>query len=446
MFSIERFSGNSLVSRLSYNSAWLVSSRVAMQLGMAAYTVLVARALGSVGFGEYAFVASVVLIGNVLTTFGTDMHLIRRIAGTGDHQDLSAAFVLQLALSAAFVGLVFVFSAANSSQGSAASWSLRVYSLSLFPLAFFTAYTTALRGEQHMQAYSALSVLLAGMQAAAAVWLYLSHGNLIELAVLLLLVQFFGAAAAGLSCHFVLDQRFRLHRLEPNRLQLLMRACAPIALLGLLGIVYQRITFLLLPSLAGIAATGWYAAAARLLEAAKTGHAAVLIALYPLMAQVRISEGARWHRHFARTGLLLLGGALVGSLTLYFFSGPLVRALFGLSYLPTVAVVRVLAWLLIPYAFNSFMALVLLAENQERLLLQSLALSTIILVLLTIWWAPHAGAVGVARASLVSETGQSVFILLTIALRRGQRSAKASPAGETEGRVEDQAQVPSRIP
>ena len=49
---------------------------------MALFTILLARSLGASGFGGYAFMASVVVIGNVLTTFGTDMHLIREIAVT----------------------------------------------------------------------------------------------------------------------------------------------------------------------------------------------------------------------------------------------------------------------------------------------------------------------------------------------------------------------------
>jgi O-antigen/teichoic acid export membrane protein len=55
-----------------------------MQGAMALATILIARRFGSAGFGNYAFIASLVLIGNMLTTFGSDMLLISDIAARKD--------------------------------------------------------------------------------------------------------------------------------------------------------------------------------------------------------------------------------------------------------------------------------------------------------------------------------------------------------------------------
>lgn len=64
-----------------------------MQIIAVISNLLLARYLGSSGFGEYAFISAVVLI-NALSTFGTDMVLIRNIASTNDYSDLPVALVI----------------------------------------------------------------------------------------------------------------------------------------------------------------------------------------------------------------------------------------------------------------------------------------------------------------------------------------------------------------
>jgi O-antigen/teichoic acid export membrane protein len=421
-----------MLSRLSSKSIWLLGSRVGSQLGLAIFTILVARTLGSTGFGEYAFIASVVFIGNVLTTFGTDMLLIREIASTKDHSNLSAALFIQLGLSTAFVSIVYIASALVPAQEPAAVATLRIYSLSLFAQAFFTVYTTALRGRQHMRAYSVLNTITMAAQLLVALLLYWMHGSLLQLAVLLLAVQLFSAILAGLACKVVLPNELHLWSLKFGTLRPLMKASAPIALLGALGVLYQRFSLLLLPGLAGTAAAGWFSAGARLVEAAKTGHGAALTAIYPMMAETHAQRPDRWSRAFRIPGVILLGGGLIGAVALYMLAAPLVLLLFGSGYLASIPVVRILAWILVPYAINSFLTLALLAHHEERTIVQGLTLSTAILVTLTVWWAPLAGALGAAGAALCAETAQALFLVATDLWRGRILTAMISMDGARE--------------
>src|SRR5690348_10935688 len=95
------------LARLGRNSLWLLAARIGTQGLAVLFTVLLARRLGANGFGEYAFMAAVIFIGNTLTTFGTDMLLIRDIAARDDFSRLPAALFLQLALSVLFIALTW---------------------------------------------------------------------------------------------------------------------------------------------------------------------------------------------------------------------------------------------------------------------------------------------------------------------------------------------------
>ncbi len=283
------------LTRLSRNSLWLLLSRIGTQLGMALFTILLARSLGAGGFGGYAFMASVVVIGNVLTTFGTDMHLIREIAVTEDLAPLGPALLIQLVLSAIFISVVWMSSEWLPSQDPAAAAAVRIYSLSMAPLAFYTIFTTALRGRQQMLSYSLLNLALTAMQILAALWLHWRGGGLINLAILLLIMQIGGALLAGAICANLFPRGNWMWRFPVRDVFLLLRASAPIALLGLLGILYQRLSFIFLPALAGAAAAGWFSAGARTHRSRKDRACRRLHSTLP-------GDGAVAHRGRQRNG------------------------------------------------------------------------------------------------------------------------------------------------
>ncbi len=354
-----------IITRLGVNSLWLIAARIGTQAGMAFFTILLARRLGSAAFGEYAFIAALILIGNVLTTFGTDMLLIRNIAATDELDWLSPALIIQIVLSIILIVIILPASSFMPNVSPDAAVALQIYSLSLLPLAFYTVFSTALRGKQRMGSYTVLNLILIVLQVGVALWLVWKGGNLVTLAILLLLVQFLGAGFAGLLCSNQFPGFHLSWHFPAKHLWSLLKASAPIALLSLLAILYQRLSLLILPVLGGAALTGWFSAAARIVEAAKIGHVAVFTAIYPLMAQVYAEDKSRLSETFRLPWLLLLGGAITASLILSLLSKPLVAILFGFEYISSVPILQILAWMLIPYTINTFLGLAFLAKRQE---------------------------------------------------------------------------------
>lgn len=422
-----------MLRRLTAQSTWLLFGRLATQLGLAICTILLARQLGNAAFGEYAFIASVVVVGNVLTTFGTDMHLIREIAAGEDEGMLAPALWLQLTLSVLFITVVLAAVALLPALSSDGKVAMRISVLSLLPMAFFTVYTTALRGRQRMQAYSLLNISLVALQILAVVAVIRLHGGLVLISIALLAVQC-GAAlvAAGIA-------RIRIATLPspsaaPRQLVALLKASVSIAALGIIGIAYQRLSLLLLPSLAGSAATGLFSAAARLVEAAKLGHIAAFTALYPMMAQLRSSPRSEFARLFRLPLWGLLGLALLGAVLLYFVAVPLVALLYGPGYAASASLVRLLAWVLVPYTVNSFLSLALLARDRALPILRGLILATISLGALTFFLVPRMGPAGAAVAALSAEVIQSIVLLFHYA--RLMTPQAASPPSAYEVSIE----------
>jgi O-antigen/teichoic acid export membrane protein len=298
-----------------------------------------------------------------------------------------------------------------SNENKDTVFALRIYSLSLLPLAFYTVYSTALRGKQRMGTFTVLNLILIFLQVCAALWLVWKGGNLITLAVLLVIVQTLGAGLAGFLCSTQIRGLHLSWQFTIKQMRSLLKASAPIALLSLLGILYQRLNLVLLPSLGGVEVTGWYSAAARVIEAAKIGHVAVFTAIYPLMAQINAVDKSKLSQTFRLPWLLLISGAVLASFVIGLLSKPIVTIAFGLDYSPSISILQILAWMLIPYTINTFLSLAFLTQGNEGFVTGALTMSIIVLAALTIWLEPLAGARGAAWAALTAEIVQSIILV-----------------------------------
>jgi O-antigen/teichoic acid export membrane protein len=409
------------MTRLLGHTFWLAASRFASQALMVLFTVVLARRLGTTGFGGYAFIAAVMLVGNALTTFGTDMHLIRKIAASDDLSELPAALLVQLLLSTLFIAAVLSLAPHLQHQSADTVLGLEIYSLVLVPLAFFSVFTTALRGRSEMGAYAALN-LLSALAQTVLIWLLLSPGGSVaSVAWLLVLAQVIVAVLAGGLCALRVPRFWSDWGTSLKGMRALVIASAPVALLATLGILYQRLSLLMLPALGGSTMTGWFAAAARTVEAAKLFHIAAFTALYPELAKSAAAEASAWkgtetlHGRgavFAQRQLpLLLGAAAAIALGLSLLAAPLTGILFGDGYAPAVPALRILAWVLVPYTMTTFLSLALLAANRERIVLRGLVTGLLALVLLNLLLVPLAGLRGASWACLAAEVLQASVLI-----------------------------------
>ena len=65
---------------IAQNSIWLFLGRVFAAGLNLALTVILARVWGEAAYGEYAFIVSLIYLGNVTTTFVLDTLIIRAVA------------------------------------------------------------------------------------------------------------------------------------------------------------------------------------------------------------------------------------------------------------------------------------------------------------------------------------------------------------------------------
>jgi O-antigen/teichoic acid export membrane protein len=401
------------------NSAWMLVSRVGGQVFAAALTIIVARGLGQGGLGQYAFIASLLMIANVFTTFGTDTYLIREIAARPDnaHDAAKGVLLIQLLLSGLVIVACWIFAQEGNFPPTIIE-PFRIFSLSLIPLAFYSVFSALLRAREKMYEYMLVTLLYSGLQSLGALIIISLGGGLTGLAYLTLAATFSSSLIAGKFCRSLVSGRLFLPTFSIRVSGKILQLAFPLALLTALGVIYQRSPVVLLTWLAGENATGWYSASFRVVEMFKLFHLSLLGGLFPLLARIPIQEGGplagssrenfRSLRRWSFTLLIAISLAAVFFLKI---TAPAVTSLvYGNGFEPSASVLQTQAWVLLPYALTSHQSLVLVVRGQEQWVLLGTAVALVLLIGLSLSLIPMMGAIGAAWSSLAGETVLAIIL------------------------------------
>lgn len=377
---------------LHRNSFWLLLARFSVQGLAVVFVALIARRLGIHVFGQFSVIASIVLIGNTLTTFGTDTLIIREVAKAGRITNVvRRSLGLQLSLSTLWwLGTFLLFR----------NPPLWLYTLSLFPLAFFSIASALTRAFQRMDLFWALNLGNGIMQFVAG----LLAGDIWTLCMYLLVGQIVVAFfAIWLSRGFLLE--FPLGSLLDFRH--LWKFAWPFAALTTLTIASQRLGILFVSAMIGDAGAGLYSAAARLLDGMKFGHYAVLGALLPML-----SAGNLGVRNDFRNGfrsMIVFSAVMAGMASL--LAEPITVLLYGDEFKNAASLLTYICWAIIPYTVSSFISVDMVARGMESSLLKASILAigifAILFALSIFLW----GLAGAAYAALIGETIQAAFFM-----------------------------------
>lgn len=193
----------------------------------------------------------------------------------------------------------------------------------------------------------------------------------------------------------------------------LLRIAVPIGLGGLFVTIYYSIDAILLYRLAGAHETGLYGAAARFLDPLVTIPSAVMGALFPVIS-------AHWGRDHERVQELFQRGAdymavisLPAVATTLVLSGPIVALFFGSAYHETAGLMPILMLAFIGVCYGNlagFLAPVF--GLQWRITLYALA-GAVANIGLNLWLIPKHGAYAAAWVTVVTETLTTVLLLGT---------------------------------
>jgi O-antigen/teichoic acid export membrane protein len=400
-------------NRILSNLLILGTGRVATTLLSALFFIILTRYLGPVRFGELAFAEAIVGLLGQVNALGMETYLIRTVAR--DHSiagRLASAALVTKAICALPTPIILVVYIHLARLDHTIALLIYIYAAGMVIQSFTAVLVWSLQAMEKMHYVAGIDVLQNVVMLALAVVIISLHGSVITFAFVgsstilaLLLINFWLARP-----YVHLTRQFGWSDVK----QLLVGSMAFWAK-DITKTLYSYMDSVILGTLAGAGAVGFYAAPTRIFSVALSVPDIVGNATLPLLSRL----GVDTHDDFARVSanslalLVLLGVPLTAGLAT--FAGPVITIMFGPSFGPSVPVLVVLSLCLLPMFLNSQFAQILSAQNRQWMWTGIMIVGTVLNIFLNLVTIPlalhywHNGALGAAATMLGTELAMAAY-------------------------------------
>jgi PST family polysaccharide transporter len=381
------------------------------------FGILIARNLGPAAFGQMGFAQALTAITGIFALLGLETVVVREIVrqphrvgeilGSAAFMRFAGALIgLMVAVltieilrpsESQTIMLVAVLAAGTVFQAS------DVIELYFQANASFQLNSTARICACLLNALLRVGLLLSGASVVAFVW-----SLVFEMVIGSLFLVFLYRQRGG-----------RRWQISFDCLKKLSRDAWPLAASALVIMAYMRIDQLLLGQFLGSEKLGIYMAAVRLTEIWYVLPVALAAATFPHLVEARLQGGEAFSDAVYALYKTLGRLALLFSVGLALFSGPLINFLYGSDYAESAVVLQVYAWATIPVFLGTASERYLIVSGHTGIALTRTLLGFVVNISLNFILIPRFGVVGAAWATAAAYF-VSVFSLIAWPAHRQQ--------------------------
>ena len=387
--------------RITRNTLFLGLSEAGARLSTWGLVAFLGRAWPVALYGQYAVAVTWVSIFAVFGELGLNALTVREVA----HKQNKASFflrhvlVLRSGFSLLFWAALIVLSWVLHYE-NVLTLAMGVMGLRLILDSMEGGYIYLFQAHQEMGPYALVNLICAGVRLGGIILVVLAGAQIVGAGSIWTL-----ASGVGFLLMMALGRRrgwkpdFSKYRADDSWKVLWM--AMPLATFGALQTLYYRVDSVLLKSLSGNEAVGYYDMASRVLFVVLAVSQLYSQALYPAFASLR-DKPKDFSRLAFQGGRVLFLLGLPISVGGYFLAGPILRLVGGPQYVPAGPAFAVLALSVLPFFLSMIYTDILAVKDTKRLNLQFAALF-ILNVVLNLVFIPRWGFVGAAWATVLCE-------------------------------------------
>ncbi len=353
-----------MMHRLSLNTFILLLNNVGTAILAFALTLIITRGMGDVTLGRYATVMAWVYPLTVWVDFGINTLITRDVAQNRPAaiHYLHITHPIRLVLGGSTIMVIWVI-APLLSDDTAVVTALRIGIFLALIDTLFGSYTAAFRAWEIMWPILMLNIGLFALQIVGAIVVVWQNGDVTHLLLAIVIADALQLIATWLLWRYLRQRTESRSTLLTT--QQAIRLAWPFAAAGVLSILQMRVIVILLDHYLETEQVGWYAAASRLIEAARMAPNALFVALFPQLAAL-ITNPTRLRQIFRRASWIITGyGVMVGGLALL-GAETIVPLVFGDEFTDAGPVLMLLSWSLVPGLMRALLTLRLYAYQRER--------------------------------------------------------------------------------
>lgn len=389
-------------SSIFQNFSWLFADKF-IRLALSVFvSVVVARYLGPENYGIWNYLLSITMFFTAFVSLGMDNILPRELIN--HPQDETAIFSTSffLKLFGGFIGfllniLLFVWYRSPDTN------LLIMMSLMASLLIFQSADVSDIFFKAKLQAkYSVIGRNIAFV-IVAALKLYFVYADYS-------LIYFVGSNALEmlLGGIFVFSIYFKKGNVLSFRLfnkrfaQRFLKDGLPMALSGLMVMLYMRIDQVMLTDMSGDLANGIYSTGVRMIEIVYFIPMALADSFFPGIVYSKKHEGEKYEKNMLGFYSVMTYISFIIGLVTVIIAVPMMDLLFGAEYAGSGSVLQIFGLSIYATFLTVATGKYLVAENYKKVILLRSFLGLAINVVLNLLWIPEYGFMGAAYASFVS--------------------------------------------
>ena len=385
------------------NTSWLFGEKILRMVVGLFVGIWVARYLGPEQFGLFSYAQSFVGLFTAIATLGLDGIVVRELVKDESRRDelIGTAFYLKLigAIAVIIVLAVAIQFTSNDHYTNV--------------LVFIIASATIFQAFNVVDMYFQAKVLSKYVVYANVISLFVS--SIVKVVLILNdapLIAFAWATlfdsvvlALGFIYYYIKNNsKFNIKNLTFKRETAvsLLKDSWPLILSSGILMIQARIDQVMIQEFRGSIEVGYYSVAMRLIEAMAFMPMLIKSSLFPaIQSAKKHSEKLYINRllNFYRLNFLLF---LVFAIPIFFFAEKIVVLLFGEAYQPAGLLLALLAIRLFFANMGVARGAYILSENMMKFSMITMAIGTVVNVLLNYLWIPEYGAKGAIVATIVS--------------------------------------------
>lgn len=391
-----------LKSKIFQNFSWLLADRLIRLALTLVVSVLVARYLGPERFGLWNYLLAFTMFFTVFTGLGFDNVIPRELVNHPDKEReiVSTGFILKFLGSLIGFGLnIGIFILYKNPDKELLVMMSIMASLLIFQSAeiFDYFFKAKLQAKFIVYARNSTFVLVAILKLLM-VWMqipliYFIATNGLEFFIGGFMIYYYfkkqGHSIALNSIDWKMGRKF-------------LKDGLPMALSGLMILLYMRIDQVMITDMIGEKANGIYSTGVKMIEIVYFLPMALSDSFFPGIVYSKKHEGHKYEKILLHFYSVMTFSSLGIALVMFVFAKPVMNFLFGEAFYGSGAVLQVYSLTLYATFLSISFSRYLVAENYLKIIVIRSFTALAINVILNFLWIPKFGYIGAAYASLVS--------------------------------------------
>lgn len=383
------------------NTGWQIFEKI-VRLCLALISgILIARYLQPEQYGVYNYALAFISFFVAVSNLGSNQIFVKNFVQDPEHHQeiVSTAIALRLfsgiSLSALASGISLIFIEDKTVQILVIIFSLQMVFRASEAIEFF------FHSRMEFKWIACARNLAAGIATFLLVLAIIEDRSIFVLAAISS-IEFLVSLLVLSTIYTKQNQFFRFSDISLNRLRRILKDSWPLIFSGIAITVYMRVDQLMISSMSGNSELGLYSAVVRLTEAFCLIPLAFIQSTFPKLIRLKEENEQEFYSAlqnlYDRVSLMGYASILFASL----FSKELLGVLYGDTYVKAAPILSLLIWSVVFMTLGTARGSFMVTMNLTGLYLKTVAIASIINIILNYILIPEYGAFGAAVATVIS--------------------------------------------